>query len=236
MPADPNILKRIAGLLALSEDKAASPNEIAVAARIAQRLMTEHQLTRADVTSDGSDGIGLNDDPLVNARRIPTWLMGLANVISQHNGCFTVVYKDDATGKKCLILIGRAEDVDMVRQLFRYLRREIDRVAVAYKRAGHFISRGEQSRFRIGCVTAIGAALREARRQAMVGASSNAIVQLNRGYEESISWAKANLPGLETFDKEVNIRGDLAYVAGYEEGSRMDIGGRGGMETRRLKR
>lgn len=238
MTTDPSILKRIAGLLALSEDRAATPNEIAIAARKAQELMDRHRLTRADLDNGNADGPQLHqDEPFINQKRIPDWLMGLANVVGQHNGCFSVVYRNEATRKQQLVMIGRREDVDVARYLFTFLRREIDRVARLYQSVGAFRRRGAQQAFRIGCVTAINIEMTRAR-EAVAG-KQGAIV-LRSGFQKSVQWAEKHLPGLRVLDTEVNVDGnDRAFLAGLEEGSRMRaskaMGGGEIVPSRRMK-
>ena len=47
-----NILKRIQKLLKMSEDNGASENEAMLAAQKAQELLSEHNLSRADIQDD----------------------------------------------------------------------------------------------------------------------------------------------------------------------------------------
>lgn len=233
---DPTVLERVARLLALS-DGTSNPNEAAVAAAQAQRLMTRHRLSRADVVERRDEIRAHGDRPLFVGKRLRSWLLALAQAVTRNNGCFSVLVRD-SSGRKSLVVVGRIEDVDLVRYVFTYVRREIDRVTKHYRRAGVFWERGSETRFRLGAVTAVSMAMAKARNETLQGASETAIVRVKRDEKEAEQWAYENIDGLEesaTRRVEVSVW-DASFAAGLNEGKKISLrrGIQNGKEKGRL--
>lgn len=158
------ILARVKKLLALATSS--NPHEAATAAAQAQRLMDEHNLTVAHL--DASDD-PIGKEPLDgNVRgRLSSWRCSLAQRLADHNGAMALVSGGE------IRLAGRASDVAMVRSLYEYLVREIDRLV---KRDAHGRGRGYANAFRHGAVYTIGRKLDEERHAHARGSESSALV------------------------------------------------------------
>lgn len=214
-------IERIAKLLALAEGTN-NPNEAAVAAAQAQRLMTKHQIARSDIADD-SDGIKRDETPLFTGKRIKPWLIALANGISQSNGCMTVV----ATAETNRVhIVGRVEDITVVRVLFQYLRREIEHHVRIAKAAG-FLWGPHVNQFRLGAVVAVSRAMELARKQAADEVSSTAIIKLDDAAEQAEQWAYENIQGLRpNDDRKYKVEVDdanRAFYAGIVIGEQIPI-------------
>lgn len=221
MPTDP-IIQRIADLLRLAEGTN-SPGEAATAAAHAQKLMTKHQITRADVDDESGD-IHRDAKPLISGRSLSGWHLALANGIAQSNGCLNIIERGE-DGRGRLFIIGREEDVLVVRALFKYLRGEIDRHTRRAVQIGWFVSHRDKTQFRLGAVISISMALEKARKQAAQAHSSTALVKLDLDADKAEQWAKDHLPGLE-MNKAETIEvddGHSAYIAGRMVGERIPL-------------
>lgn len=221
MKPDKSIVDRIAKLLRLAEGTS-NPNEAAAAAAQAQRLMTKHQIERSDVEGD-PDGVQQDDRPLFTGKRVKPWLIALANGCAQNNGCMTVVATAD---KSRVHLVGRAEDIAVVRELFRYLRKEIE-YHVKLARAAGFVWGPHVGQFRLGAVVAVSMAMERARKQAAAEVSSTAIVKLDDDAERAEQWAYENIEGLRpNNDRKYQVEvddGDRAFRAGIAVGEQIPI-------------
>jgi hypothetical protein len=196
---DKTIVERIANLLALAEGTS-NPNEAAVAAAQAQRLMTKHQIKRADIEGSDDD-IRHDDEALFTGKRIKSWLIALANGVAKSNGCMTVVARDETTNR--VFLIGREEDIAVSRALFKYLRREIDHHVRIARAAGFLRGDGNRTKeFRLGIVVSVCMALDNARQQTIYEHSSTAIVKLDDA-DKAEQWAYENIPSLKENTKRV---------------------------------
>ena len=125
-----NVVDKIQALKRLSENKSATPSEAANAAARVQELMLKHKITEAELGSDESkeEIHWFKDDPLHVSKRDSAWRVVLACGIAEVNGCrcMTGVRPD---GARRISLLGRASDVEVVRYLYAYLEREIERLA-----------------------------------------------------------------------------------------------------------
>lgn len=222
MKPDKNIVERIANLLRLAEGTN-NPNEAATAAAQAQRLMTKHQIKRADLEAGDPDDIQHDDKPLFTGKRVKGWLIALANGVAKSNGCMTVVAKAEKTNR--VFLIGREEDIAVTRALFKYLRGEIDHHVRLARAAGFLRGDGKRTKeFRFGIVVSVCMALERARQQTINEHSSTAIVKLDDA-EKAERWAYDNIDGLEENTKrvvEVDQEGD-AFHAGLYVGEQIPI-------------
>lgn len=219
------ILERVRNLLTLA-DGTTNPNEAAVAAAQAQKLMTKHQLTRADVSETDPRRVRQDEEPLFRQKKLKLWQLALANAIAQENACLNVMTTNEK-GRNSIFIIGKEEDTAVVRALFLYLRKEIEHHVCVAKDIGFLWGDGERTnQFRLGAVVSIGIALHQARQQAAdEHGGSTALVKLDRDSEEAQHWAIDNIPGLEmnvkkSFEVDENSR---AFLAGRFVGNRIPL-------------
>lgn len=146
-------LLKIKKLMALANGSSFQ-EEAASALGKAQALMLKHKVTQAmledTVEEDGESIESFYESPLNEEdrgkRKLSMWKYRLTSVLCQFNGCY--VFQSGCH----LILVGKPSDVDAVRYLYGYCRREVDRLT-ALNCKGH--GRTYANNFRIGCVEAI---------------------------------------------------------------------------------
>ena len=222
------ILDRIRKLLALS--KSSDLNEAANAAAHAQRLIAKHRINTASLAEE-PEGVALHDDPLDEGARVTQWKLELAMVVAEANGCRVIVLKD---GRYSTIqIVGANEDIGIVRALYAWLTKEVQRLTRASKLRG----RDKLDNFRMGAIAAIEQGLAEANEAARKiglkdakGKESKALVRVGlqslvkRG-EEAERIVDEICEGRE---ESIGEHGDYdveAFVTGAAMGGSIDLSG-----------
>ena len=195
------IIDKVKKLLRLSTSD--NPNEAALAAAMAQKLIDQHQLDTALLALDGVEAETNEEIEDFGGRgawldeKNATWKGRLGLVIAHLNGCQVYVH----SGR--LSIIGRPSDVDTVRYLYGYLTYEVNRLA---NQAGKGCGRVWNNNYRLGVVDTIKSKLREQSqkfkdeaRQA-VGSNSQALVRVDQALakidsrsKEAAAWGKLHL-------------------------------------------
>lgn len=148
------ILDRIKKLLAMADD-ASSPNEAAIAARRAKKLMNEYSVTHADVIAghmtldDFVEGTAGPD-----YRSYPAWMQHLAVSVAKYSDC-NARWDYTPRARKVIKFQGEATDLELARYLFTYLIRTIERLT---KEAG-LSWPAERDSFKRGAVSEISTTL-----------------------------------------------------------------------------
>ena len=163
------ILAKIRKLLAMSED-VGSPNEAATAARMAKKMMEEHNVDHAEaIYSEMSlDDLAAHTHGEAYAR-FPAYLSTLAVAVATYCDCrarFECSYGRAKSGRpatiKQIIFEGELTDLEICKYLYTYLYRTIDRLV---KKSPHNKYIGPRTSFRIACVHELAKRLREMKRE-----------------------------------------------------------------------
>jgi hypothetical protein len=162
---DEKILTRLKRLLALAQSD--NVHEAANAAGLAQKLMTEHQLSEAMLASlgattlDTSGPAEVSDDYLAERKphsaRKELWKGSIAAALADANACKTYWQGPN------LRVIGTPINAGTVRYLYAYLTREVERLAAAYKGR---CDRKWLNSFRVGAAYEIADKIREGKKLA----------------------------------------------------------------------
>ena len=210
------IVDKIAKLLNLSRGKGTTSHEAATAAAHAQRLMDRYRLDLASVDklhATADDVKAFADEPLDRLGRPVIWKTSLGAELAGLNSCRLVALPSRRrAGAAELILIGVADDVAIVRHLYTYLAREIDRLA------GAALKQERQSRpgwsrmkatwwglsFRLGMVNAIVSRLRREKQQARSDAAagdSRALVLLDTHEQRVLAFCDIFVKGPSAYGR-----------------------------------
>ena len=144
------IIDRIRKLLAMSEDTG-SPNEAAIAAGRAAKLMQQYNLDHADVilTTASEDSITENASTVAH-KAVPQWIASLIVPVANLHDC-EARYKYLPNDARAAEFLGMQEDVLVATYVFEYLIGEINRLAERFKaRCGGTASRKDLNDFRLG--------------------------------------------------------------------------------------
>lgn len=172
MTIDSNILDRISALFALAENNN-NPHESASAAAMAQSMLTQHRLSRADLAQNSpekSEKPEIAAGALFVGKRISDWKKDLASAVCVANGVKLYYQRARADNKSYLrkeylqsiIMVGMPSDIEIVRYFYDYLTNEIERltkIAMVNKKISG--KRGGNG-FKIGAGSTVGYRLWEA--------------------------------------------------------------------------
>lgn len=118
------LLDKLSKLLRLAGHRNTNPHEAANAAAAAQRIMLEHKISRAEVNLDDDAPMVVSDVKATSGgQRVVTWKLRLLNYVASNSFC-RLTYNGGIMN-----VYGRRGDVDAVIYLYKYLEREIDRLA-----------------------------------------------------------------------------------------------------------
>lgn len=231
MAPDKDVLRKIAGLLRLSQDNT-NVNEAATAAAAAQALLTKHRLSEADLSGVGQDTeaevVGVSPEVVKIMRKRQTWLVGLASAVALVNGCR--IFTSRTTRDVRIRVVGRKSDTEIVNYFVRYLASEIDRLATNAAKAGQLHGKTGANSFRLGAVAAIRDRLNDAYRKEReaerarakaAGRTSTALVKLDTN-DQAVTKFYDGLKLRSAPAVRYNVRKD-AFGLGQEAGKRIAL-------------
>lgn len=114
------IKERIAKLLAMAKD-ASSPEEAAIAASRARKLMDMHQLDQYDIDQSVQEAV-ISEPATKSYKFMPIWLNTLHVAVAKYNDCFAFrEWTDIENGKSRSAFRGYDSDVRLAKAMFDYL-------------------------------------------------------------------------------------------------------------------
>lgn len=181
-----------------------TPEEVAAAVGLAERMMQREGISRAMLEVEGKAAPEVDEliknfhDPLDRAKgkKLDRWRGMLAVIVGRAHGC--EVYQSGPS----LGLIGRPSDAEVVRYLYEHCAREIERLADDHCRGER---RTFANNFRIGCVEAIHTVIKrehEAARaeERAAATTSSALVVVNQAIalldvraKQAAKWGKVHM-------------------------------------------
>jgi hypothetical protein len=156
------VMRRIRKMLKMAEGQA-NPNESAVAASMAEKLLRKFNLTHADVILEEleDDDIIAHETNTSYAGRVPTWIGAIIVSCAQLHDCEARYNFNFVKGKrkKVITFLGEKSDVLVAAWVFDYLLKEIRRHTNAYKKRTYCDGVGSSS-FRKACAFEVNETLR----------------------------------------------------------------------------
>lgn len=221
-------MKKASKLLKLSESSNA--NEAALAAGMAQKILSKYNIDRATLSLDDKGGfiedIKKGETLEDGGGRLASWKSMLASKIARVNSCRVYL-----TGSS-IGIVGRDTDIGKVRYFYAFLSLEIEKlVKIQAKGQG----RSFATSFRIGAVEAIGEKLQEASKLAEKEARESTVneaglVLVNRALakmredDQAVDqWMRDNM-NLGTRRSSYSGN-DAGRAAGYRAGQSVNVGG-----------
>lgn len=201
------IIDRVAKLLRLAQSKNAG--EAAAAAAAAQRLLSEHRLSEAEIDA------GKDPDPIVFHRLFrkrggDRWKRYLATTCAHANGCRLVEFDRD----RSVVAVGTQSDVLLVEVLFTGIVRDL---SVAVKGSP------DPQSWLLGAAYGVWEALEAAKKAAYAGASSVALVRLNQNDTRIAEFLAGRIR--QSKPRRVSVS-TAAYEAGRAYGRSMNLASR----------
>ena len=236
MPVDPKVASRIRKLLALATSP--NPNESASAWASARRLMRRHGVTEEEVAGSGAEFVEI----FLGWRGFDSaWKFDLAAVAARARSCEALGLR--AGRRRRVRVVGRRQDAEAAAELFRYLHRELDRMARAemadvvevirekYPGRVRRFAACYLGEFREGAVAGFARSLRSsaaATAPAAAPTEQGALVRTGGGgvREHLVARGAREVPpgGEEPVDVLGSVVvGDTAYVSGWRQARRVPI-------------
>jgi hypothetical protein len=231
--AGKKILERIKKLLRMADD-VGSPNEAAIAARRAERMMAEYNLSHADLVTSG-----LTLDAFIEAyhgdakRMFPRWQSSLAVTIAGYTDCRVRFGRKPGTVLKQLVYQGEEKDLAICTYLHTYLMRTVNRLC---KESG-VLNIGPRNSFRMACAGEIANTLNRMKREDaatdVVTSDGKSLVLVNR--KAALLAEKFGV--VKYGNRSYGVSDGGAHAAGTEAGRGVSIrkAVNSGNKTRRLK-
>ena len=226
------ILDRIKKLLRMASD-VTSPNEAAIAARRAERMMAEYNLTNSDMLTAGMSLDDFKDQFAGKAgKRLPRWIDILAVAVAEYTDCGVRKLRVPATIKTSLKFYGEATDIEICVYLWTYLTRTIERLCDE-SGVKHI---GPRTSFKMGASSEICRTLRrmkaEDRNNDAVTSDGKSLVLVNK----KAAMLKEKFGVITYSRKSHGISDGGAHAAGREAGRGVSIrkAVNSGMNTRRI--
>ena len=218
--ANSKIVEKIKKILALANDKGATPEEAATAAAMAQRMMMQHQIEEADLVEKGQKQL----DPIAyeifyDSARVDTWIQQLANSIAPAFCCVVLLSPGRGLG-----IVGRPENREAYKVTFDYLKEAVHKMAVATcPKTIH--GRRWANSYGMGCSVKIHQRVKEERAALKAAADAMndyAIIilredDLAREFVKNQMQTKAGNKSQADFDPN-------GYTKGYVDGDKVNLG------------
>lgn len=137
---DERLMETLRRLLALAdiEKSHTTEAEAQVAAATIQKLLTQHNLSMADLEQRGQEKPGIREESHDLGKAAFKWKLELAKVVAKHYFCYPMV--DDH--KKTVAFVGRPENVEALQMLYAWIINQIRALATDARRQ-HIDSTGE---------------------------------------------------------------------------------------------
>lgn len=219
-----SIIERVHKLISLSRN--ANANEAAAAAAIANRLIDQYRLSKADLEMHAETVEPIEEDTgyIYESGRINPWKVYLIDVLVNHYGLTHWNDTDYTSGRKVtrIKVIGRKTDITIVKYMFAWLMSECQRLAdLEAKGKGHVFV----GSYCMGFVQGISLQLKNSRIEAQKEASTAAIVKIDARSREAQSFMYKLRPNLRTsvMRSHMQFNGN-ALSAGRVKGESMHLG------------
>lgn len=173
---DTKLVERLWKILALTESPV--EGEAQAAALKLQELLTQHNLSIADLEKRGAAIPQVGESAHDLGKAGFTWKLDLAETIADHYFCHAIVSRY----RKTVSFVGRPDNVESLQMLYAWVIDQVKRIS-AEERKAHCLATGEhidplrwQVNFGLGVVQRLGRRLREMREKEAADSTCTALV------------------------------------------------------------
>lgn len=218
-----SVISKVKKLLALTNSSNA--NEAAAAAAAANKLIDQYRLSEADLfTAENEiDPLIEDNDFIYETGRITPWKSSLVLVLAKHYGCavYNSVHYPNGRKSSRYKLIGRNNDINIVKYMFNWLILECQRLSENEARGKGKVF---ASSYCQGFVAGVRQQLNKSREEAKQNASENSIIKIDAREQEAIEMMN-RLHNLRSSRVQSSMKIDFdAYNAGKNRGNSIHFG------------
>lgn len=229
-------IKRIKGLLELAANPAATAEEAASAAKIADSLIAKYRISNHQLVNKEAEleVYAEAEQAVYVSSRVTAWKSDLITILAPHYGCACFLRfssKRDENGRKRktthFMLFGQKKDIAIVHYMFSWLSATIDRLT---KLNGYGKGHVYCHSYSLGAVNGIKMQLDKSKQEIAAEAAkdsvqSAALVKIDsRAQEAKIALNKAIKLGKNTSGGSQARFDPLAFASGREAGSNIHLG------------
>ncbi|MDP2696085.1 MAG: DUF2786 domain-containing protein [bacterium] len=216
------ILSKVKDLLALAADNS-NIHESASAYKAAQKLLTKHKLTTANLMQDASENVIITGDKfLYSGTRMITWRGILASGVCKANGaaCYWQRCRINGQPVQRLVIIGSQCDIDVVTCLYSAIVNQIEMLcSIALRGTGG--GKTFSNNFKLGATNTVNGRLLEAQQEVESEYQGTAALILVNQNKEALTKAMANL---NLRNKTTSLRfNSQGYAAGVAAGRNINL-------------
>lgn len=209
--ADERIIDKLRKVLAMTGSPVEA--EAATAMEMLQRLLTDHNLSMADLEVKGKAKPGVKEDSHDLAKAAFAWKLDLAEAMADHYFCWPIVNRWAKTVK----FVGRPDNVESLKMLYAWVIGQICQISASERRIWLDNHPGEridplrwQLNFGLGCVNRLSVRLKE-----LKASQSSTVTELVLSHKTEISDYMEERYG-ERIDGQKTKR-ELQWEAEYAE-------------------
>lgn len=213
------ILNRIQRLLALSGSD--NKNEAANAYAAAQRLLTEHRISMAEVAAANGKPIASVWQKQIHqgGKRFTRWMTYLFNQLCLLNGCRLVLVSNPLYYH----VFGSTEDIEIIEYLYNSIRGQVEVLCMLEMQLGSGFGKGWAANFKYGAVEMVIKRLKETKAQAeQKHVGSAAMVLISKQSEAVDAMTQLHHPRLTKSYSSLSHQPD-ARELGNEAGKRVTL-------------
>ncbi len=207
------------------QERAGTAAEAAAAAAALTKLLTKYNLTALELDrrierNPQDDYVG----QFVDLDGRTSWQRGLLDAVSRHNFCRAV----HVSGTDHSFLVGEPRNIEIVRDLYTYLRREVDRLADcawedAKDNAQWLDVRSWKRAYRLGAVEGIAHAMAAAKQAAITEVEHGSALVLVKDAELAVAQDRLIGPTERMRPPSRPFFDDGARARGLDDGRRLDV-------------
>jgi hypothetical protein len=215
-----NIYDKIFGLLTLAKNNS-NVNEAAAAFAQAQRLMTRHKISEADVFVSKPE---IKKEFIVKiictVKNVISWKSFLCDEIAKLNVCRFWTGPNKNSGETNFCIAGSEQDIVLVEYLFNSIVNQIEWLCEQARINKLGTGKSYYNSFKLGAVTTVVERLKQSQKEELTMASSSAMVIINRNNQDVVNFVHKLVPNLVT--KNIKYRRiDEGMEAGKQAGKRV---------------
>lgn len=219
------VINKVKKLLALHNNNS-NLNEATNAYKLAQKILSEHRLSIADIESNNTsikEDISLSSCALYKGKRRITWKVNLASIVARNNGCDVILFGGN------IRLVGRDSDFAIVTWLYNSIATQIEYMA---KQSCEGMGKGYSNDFKLGAVSRVGERLDEASRETRDKYSGTQALTLIDQKDADIKKYVKEVLKVTTFHTGSRAKCNKAFNHGLKAGNKVNLT-KAGLKTKR---
>ena len=216
-----DLLRKLQSLADVTRNNSVAEAEVAAARMHA--LMTEHKISMLELDADANEAV-IELNIIAGAKRVMTWKSQLCHALCAVHHCQCLV------GSAKLLIVGVESDVHAVWYLYRYLVKEINKIASKTSGPAHSSRQRFMNSFRLGCVCVIEERLKAQKNDAFAAMKGSTQAMVCAEDARVNTYLKVTYPFIKTQRRRYTYNSD-GHAAGRKAGAGITLHGGPGLKA-----